>query len=116
MKFKIDENLSESAKRLLLERGHDCHSVYDEGIEGGADDDLIDVCTREQRHLITLDLDFADIISYPPVDRHGIIVLRLSRQDAPYVVGRLREAFDKLEEMRLPGHLVIVDDSRIRYR
>ncbi len=116
MKFKIDENISESAKRLLLERGHDCHSVYDERIEGGSDDDLISICLREQRHLVTLDLDFADIIRYPPIDYHGVIVLRLSRQDASFVIDRLGEALSEIEELTLPGHLVIVDDRRIRFR
>ncbi|MCH7225612.1 DUF5615 family PIN-like protein [Haloferula sp. A504] len=116
MKFKIDENISASAKSLLLERGHDCHPVYDEGIEGGADDDLINICLREQRHLITLDLDSADIIRYAPIDYHGVIVLRLTRQDAFHVIDRLGEALSEIEELSLRGHLVIVDDRRIRFR
>lgn len=116
MKFKIDENISESAKDLLVSHGHDCHSVHDEGIAGSTDERLIESCSREERHLITLDLDFADIITYPPADHHGIIVFRLSRQDAPYVNTRLSLVLVELGAIHLPGHLVIVGDSHIRYR
>ncbi|MEM9481440.1 MAG: DUF5615 family PIN-like protein [Verrucomicrobiota bacterium] len=116
MKLKIDENLSESVKQVLREQGHDCHSVHDEQIGGGADDRLIEICEIEKRHLLTLDLDFADIIRYPPDKYHGIIVLRLSRQDARYVCDRIEEVLPDLEALELKGHLVIVDDSRVRYR
>ena len=116
MRFKIDENLPESAKTLLNSLGHDCHSVYDESIQGGSDDELIEVCRREQRHLLTLDLDFADIVSYPPTEYEGIIVLRLARQDAPYVVSRIEQVLEDLSQLELNAHLVIVDDHRIRYR
>jgi len=116
VRFKIDENLSESVRRFLLDRGHDCHSVHDEGLGGSPDADLLAACGREKRHLITLDLDFADIITYPPGDWHGILVLRLSRQDPLSVITRLRMVLQTLEGMEMPGHLVIVSDHRLRYR
>lgn len=116
MKFKIDENLPEGAKKLIISRGHDCHSVYDESIQGGSDDALIDNCRRERRHLVTLDLDFADIVMYPPENYEGIIVFRLTRQDAAHVVSRIDQILDDLSRLELQKHLVIVDDYRIRYR
>jgi len=63
MKFKIDENLPECVKQLIMEHGYDYHSVYDEGIQGGADDELINICRAEKRHLLTLDFDFSDIVT-----------------------------------------------------
>ena len=116
MKFKIDENFPLGAKDLLLRSGHDCHTVYDEGIAGGPDEKLIEICLHEQRHLITLDLDFADIVAYPPEKYHGIVVFRLSRQFPAYVLKRFDGVLRIIESMDLDGHLVIVDDSRIRTR
>jgi hypothetical protein len=36
--------------------------------------------------LVTLDTDFCDIRKYSPQDYHGLIVLRLKRQDKPHVL------------------------------
>lgn len=116
MKFKIDENLSDRTKDIFIECGHDCHNVHEEGIAGGTDDALVEICRSEERHLVTVDLDFADIIRYPPDGYAGIIVFRVSRQDPEFLNRRLREVMSVLESIRLPGHLVIVSDERVRFR
>ena len=116
MTFKLDENLPLSAQALLIARGFDCHNVHDEGLAGGSDQDLIQACLHEKRHLITLDLDFADIVTYPPHAHHGVVIFRLSRQDPPFVVARLSAVLDDLVQIGLTGRLVIISDTRIRYR
>jgi len=83
---------------------------------GGCDDQLIEICKEERRFLFTLDLDFADIVTYPPEDYAGIVVFRLSHQDTPYVRARLAEVIPTLADLALEHHLAIVNDSRIRYR
>lgn len=47
---------------------------------GRSDVDRADVCKAEERAIVTLDLDFADIRAYPPDSYSGLIVLRLDRQ------------------------------------
>ena len=116
MRFKIDENLPLVAKATILEVGHDCHSVYDEGIDGGSDAELIEACRREGRVLVTLDLDFADIIRYPPTDCAGIVILRLPDQSPPCICSRLQELLGVIARMEMKGHLVIAAPTRIRYR
>jgi hypothetical protein len=66
--------------------------------------------------LFTLDLDFADIITYPPDEYAGIIVFRLSQQSTSIVIQRLEEVMDDLQQLPIQNHLIIVNDSRIRYR
>ncbi len=66
MKFKLDENLSPSLARLFAADGHEAHSVVQRALGGQPDERVIDVCRREQRALITLDLDFSNILTYPP--------------------------------------------------
>ena len=44
--------------------GHDAHSVVQQAVGGQPDERIIDVCSREQRALITLDLDFSNILTY----------------------------------------------------
>lgn len=116
MKIKLDENFPRSAQEFLRNLGHDCHTVFDEGLSGGTDDRLIEICRSELRLLFTLDVDFADIVTYPPDEFAGIVVFRLSRQDPRFVLSRLTEVIPTLAGLELEGHLAIVNDTRIRYR
>jgi hypothetical protein len=66
--------------------------------------------------LITLDIDFADIRTYPPGQYAGLVVLRLKQQDKESVlkvIARLTKAFGAEE---LARYLWIVDEQRIRVR
>ncbi len=77
MKFKIDENLPVEFADELRAIGHDAITVLEQRMGGGADEDLFSVCIDEDRILMTMDIDFADIRVYPPSISPGIIVLRI---------------------------------------
>lgn len=116
MKFKLDESFPSSIQPWLVSRGHDCHSVFDEKLAGSSDRHLIEICRKERRHLLTQDLDFGDIVTYPPGDYTGSIVFRLARQDSATVLRRLGAVIEVLERLDLIGHIAIVSDTRIRFR
>ena len=59
IQFKIDENLHTDAAALLRQHGHDALTVHDQGLRGGADCDLAQICRQEKRAIVTLDLDFS---------------------------------------------------------
>ncbi len=116
MKFKVDENLPEEAARLLVEAGHDASTIAAQGMAGDPDPDLASACQREQRALVTLDLGFADIRTYPPDEYPGLIVLRLNRQDKPHVLTVLEQLLPNLAGEPLVNRLWIVDENRLRIR
>ena len=66
--------------------------------------------------LVTQDLDFSDIRTYPPGEYAGIIVFRLpsAARDALLEVGAI--LIERLRESSPEGQLWIVEDSRIRIR
>lgn len=66
MLFKIDESLPVEAAILLRGRGYDAATVHDEALQGCPDATIYQACQREQRVLISIDKDFADIRRYPP--------------------------------------------------
>jgi predicted nuclease of predicted toxin-antitoxin system len=68
MRFKLDGNLSPSHAALFTAAGHEAHSVTEQALGGQPDERVIDVCRREDRALVTLDLDFANIKAYPPAE------------------------------------------------
>lgn len=116
MRFKLDENLPVQLKGLFSESGHDAATVGDEGLGGAPDAEVASACIVEERVLITLDLDFADIRTYPPGEHAGIVVLRLPRQTRDVILRVGAVLIERLAESSLDGQLWIVDDSRIRIR
>jgi predicted nuclease of predicted toxin-antitoxin system len=49
MHFKLDENLPPSAARLLRGLGHDVMTVYDQGLQGFNDPDILAACQAEAK-------------------------------------------------------------------
>ena len=71
MKFKLDENFGKRTQTQFEEAGHDVQTVQSESLQGTSDRNLYEVCRAEQRCLITLDLDFADVTRFPPETTGG---------------------------------------------
>jgi len=114
VRFKIDENLPPESAVLLRNNGHDALTVWDQGLQGHSDTRIISVCQDEQRTLVTLDLDFADIRAYPPDHYAGIIVMRLGSQNRSHVLHILQNLLPVLAKEPLKGRLWIVDDAAVR--
>jgi len=81
---------------------------------GAGDPRLIETCQREQRALVTLDLDFANIQRYPPASYPGIMVLRLGTQAHGLIAAAVTRALEVLEREVLIGRLWIIEADRIR--
>lgn len=116
MIFKIDENLPADAARLLRASGFAADTVRDQGLSGADDEVVANVAQRENRVLITLDLDFSNIRAYPPEAYSGIVVLRVRNQDKRTVLAVLQRAIRVLSHQSPAGQLWIVESDRIRYR
>ena len=116
VRFKTDENLPIEVVEQIKASGHDALSVVDQGPGGAPDPSIAQVCTAEDRVLVTLDTDFSDIRAYPPGSHPGIIVFRLARQDKQTVLDVTKRLLVALETEVLAGALWVVDERRIRVR
>ena len=106
MKLKLDENLSERGKAQLIAAGHDVSTVTLQSMESASDAMLIEVCQREERGLITLDLDFANPLNFRPSDYAGIAVLRLPKKaSAVDLFQAVATLIQGLQRQRLSGKL-----------
>lgn len=114
MKFKVDENLPLEVASLLEENGHHSVTVSEQNLGGEPDIRIADVCRMEKRALITLDTDFSDIRTYPPNDYHGLVVLRLRKQDKTHVLSVLSQLMDILRKEPIDHHLWIVEEEKVR--
>lgn len=114
MKFKTDENLPTEAADLLRSAGHDAVTVGEQRLGGAVDSTVGSVCQREGRVLVTLDLDFADIRTYPPSHYPGFVVLRLSRQDKAGVLRVIARTIPLFTGEAVAGRLWIVEEHQVR--
>jgi predicted nuclease of predicted toxin-antitoxin system len=116
MQFKLDENLSPSAAELLRGLGHNVMTVYDQGLQSCTDPEVLAACQGEGRILLSLDLDFSNILVFPPERYAGLIVLRLHKPGPKAVLSLLGRVLPHLETVPVAGRLWIADEHRIRVR
>ena len=116
MKFKVDENLPGETVSIFHEHGFEADTVWDESLSGAADDAIAYRVRTEHKILLTLDLDFSNILAYPPDEYAGIVVLRLKAQDKPTVLSYIKRIVTALRERSPDGELWIVQHDRIRFR
>lgn len=83
---------------------------------GEPDPRVAAVCQVERRAIVTLDLDFADIRTYPPDEFSGIIVLRPRSQAKPAVLALVSRLVPLLTSETLVGRLWILDELNLRIR
>ena len=115
MKLKLDENLGPSAAAVFRGAGHDVLLAVEQGLGGEDDRVIIEVCRAEQRTLVTLDLDFASILNFPPQRYLGIAVLRLPKPiSLSDILQACRSLLRALEHRAIQGKLWIVKGSQIR--
>jgi predicted nuclease of predicted toxin-antitoxin system len=115
MKFKLDENLGTRTLCLFEEAGYDVQTIRRESLQGTSDQHLYQACCTEQRCLVTLDLDFSDVIRFPPDKSGGIAVIRLPRTPTLSLLEKLvRQFLQAISQTPIEKRLWIVEIGRIR--
>src|SRR5437868_12695601 len=109
MIFKVDENLPPDVAQLLQEEGHDVRTVFDQGLRSHTDPEVIAACQTEGRALLSLDLDFSNILVFPPERFAGLIVLRLHRPSRAATTALVRRILPHLATQPVTGKLWVVD-------
>ena len=116
LRFKLDENLPRRAEPALRDLGHDVETAVSEDLAGALDQDLLAACAAEDRVLITLDLDFADIRTYPPGSHRGVWALRPADQAFASVLKLVLAGIRLTTVERTAGQLWVIDETRVRIR
>ena len=115
MKFKLDENFGTRTLEIFRAAAHDIQTVRSQKLQGCFDQNLYEVCCKEQRCLVTLDLDFADVTRFPPTSASGIVVIRIPRNPSFALLEQLvRQFLQALTQMPVEKKLWIVEVGRIR--
>lgn len=114
MRFKLDENCDPRWQAPLISAGYDVATVFDEDLQGAEDETIASACRSERRCLIKADLDFAQLLDFPPENFSGIIVLRHPRPTLAGMQALIEQVVLAVAKESLSGRLWIVEPGRIR--
>jgi predicted nuclease of predicted toxin-antitoxin system len=119
LRFLSDQCVPAGVAHALRERGHEVILLRQVVHPRSPDDVVIAKAQELGCTLLSLNGDFADIVTYPPADYQGIIAIQLHNH--PEIIGRLMDrlvgyldAHPDPQDYR--GRLLIVEVHRIRIR
>lgn len=116
MRFLCDMGVSMSVVAWLCENGHDAAHLRDEGLQRLPNGEIFAKAHREERVVLTFDLDFAEIAAAAGQALPSVIVFRLRNARAPHVISRLQRVIQESSTALEEGAVVTAEDSRHRVR
>lgn len=116
MSILLDHCVPRRYLHLIQAWGYAASPLGDHAAIDSPDDRVITAAQTLDAVLLTIDLDFANILDYPPRDYNGIIVLRYRVMDEGSLDVTLRQLLKDRYRDDLRGVLAIVDAGRYRIR
>ena len=116
IKFLVDECVGLPTIILLRKLGYSVITVGETNLRGKTDLEILKWAIKEKRILITEDIDFANILLYPPKTHCGIIVLRFRHKEEEKIHITLTHLLKELKPDEFKGSLIIVDEDKYRIR
>jgi len=116
MKVKLDENIPVRLAGELAIFGHEVDTVASEGLKGRPDGDVWSAARREERFLITQDLDFSDVRQFKPGTHAGLLLIRLREPGANALVSRIRAVAQQEGLKSFARCFVVLTDRKLRIR
>ena len=117
MKLLVDMMLSTRVVEELRIAGHDAVHVREYGLQRALDEEILARAAREQRTLISADMDFGFLLASRRDPWPSVVLLRrLAFHRAEFVVALLLANLPQLAEALEQGSLVVLEENRIRVR
>ena len=116
MRFLGDMCVDVRIVKWLCENRHDATHLRDQGLHRMPNGEIFDKAIRENRIVITFDLDFGEIAALTEGRKASVILFRLKNTRTPYVIERLSSAIEAFADALEKGAIVIVEDTRYRVR
>jgi predicted nuclease of predicted toxin-antitoxin system len=85
-------------------------------MQRAADEIIVEKAQRDDRILLTFDLDFGEIFALGVIARPSIVIFRLSDERADAVNRRLEGVLSEQTEALASGALILIEDTRYRIR
>lgn len=101
---------------FLQSQGHDAVHLHEQTLDRLPDPDILDKARREERILLTSDLDFADLLTHSQAQLPSVILFRL-RDMRPHAVNAyLARVLGRFSQELVAGVIISVTERELRVR
>jgi len=116
MKFLADMGISPRVVEELRQKGHDAVHLLDEGLHRLLDGEVLDKTLRENRILLTRDLDFGELLAASGGSLPSVIIFRLKDMRAANVSRHLFSVIHQQSDALNRGAICSVTEQKVRVR
>lgn len=109
-------NISPQTVEALQQHGWDIIRVSQVLPVTASDGEVLELARREDRVVVTQELDFSDLLALGGYDRPSLITLRLLVSDPEKVPQRLLDLLPRLEQVLREGCAVTIEEFSVRIR
>ena len=112
----IDMPLSPHLAVWLRSKGYDAVHAGEVGLHRAADTEILAVAKREQRTVVTADLDYPQLLAISRAIEPSVILFRDGNWSDTDVVRRMDEVLAALTESDIAQSMLVVERERVRRR
>jgi len=116
MKFLADMGISPVTVAWLNQQGHDTKHLSEERLHKLSDREIFDKADRENRIVLTTDLDFGEIAVSVPSSKISVIIFRQENRTPASINQYLLKVIDTAKGDLEKGAIITVQEGRIRIR
>ena len=116
MKFIADMGISLRTVEWLRQLGHDVVHLRDRGLQKLPDDEILTLALVEQRIVLTIDLDFAQLLAISKQTLPSVILFRLGNENYDEIDRRLIEVLHNCQQDLATGAIVSVNNETFRVK
>jgi predicted nuclease of predicted toxin-antitoxin system len=116
MRFLADMCMDVRVVDWLRKKGHDATHLRDQGLHRMPNGDIFEKAVREDRIVITFDLDFGEIAALTAGRKASVILFRLKNTRTSHVIERLATVIEGFAAALEKGAIITVEETRYRVR
>jgi predicted nuclease of predicted toxin-antitoxin system len=116
MKFLADMGISLRTVNWLGECGYDVFHLRDRGLQKLPDDKILNLARQEKRVILTVDLDFAQLLAISRKSLPSVIIFRLGNENYAEINQRLTQVLNNCQNDLETGAIVSVNNDAFRVR
>ena len=116
MKFLADMGISQRTVEWLRNQGYDIVHLREQGLQRLADENILAKAVTEERIVLTMDLDFTNLLAWSGGALPSVIIFRLRNENYDKVNAQLENVLSQCQNQLLAGVIISVGDDAFRVR
>ena len=116
MRFLLDMGISASVATWLKSQGYNAIHLNDENLYKLQDNLILEKAIKEQRIIITSDMDFGQLLAFNKSYQASVIQFRTSDFTPNNIQTKLELLFAKFSNQLDGDFIITIEDNRLRFR